>query len=305
MTPPRIAIFSDNTGWHEERLLGAFATRGAYAAVVSLQTCRIGTVGTACGVMIPGFADRLPDAAFVRAIPDGTFEEVTFRLDILHALQEAGVLVHNPARAIERTVDKAMTTVHLCRAGIATPETWVCESREEAVQITERELAEGRTLVYKPLFGNCGRGLIFIDQVDTLPEPEPAEGVYYLQRYIAQPGGAGRDWRIFVIRNSAVAAMERVSHHWITNRARGGDCLPAVMTEDLRVLAEHAAAAVGACYAGVDIILEGGRGFQVLEVNGVPAWRGLQSVCPIDISERLADDLLDRLRTTPQRAARL
>ena len=237
MTAPRIAIFSDNTGWHEERLLDAFAARGADACVVSLQACRIGTVGTIDGIAIPGYEQRLPDAAFVRAIPDGSFEEVTFRLDILHALHESGVLVHNPARAIERTVDKAMTTVHLARAGIATPETWVCESREEAAQIAAAEIAAGRPLVYKPLFGNCGRGLVFVDDPDRLPDTELAEGVYYLQRYIRQPAGGGRDWRIFVIRGHAIAAMERVSQNWITNRARGGECLPAVLTDDLRALA--------------------------------------------------------------------
>jgi hypothetical protein len=32
----------------------------------------------------------------------------------------------------------------------------------------------------------------------------------------------------------------------------------------------------------------------VLEVNGVAAWRGLQSVTPVDIAAALVDDLLDR-----------
>jgi hypothetical protein len=32
----------------------------------------------------------------------------------------------------------------------------------------------------------------------------------------------------------------------------------------------------------------------VLEVNGVAAWRGLQTVTPLDIAAMLVDDLLDR-----------
>ncbi|NBR98236.1 MAG: alpha-L-glutamate ligase, partial [Betaproteobacteria bacterium] len=30
----------------------------------------------------------------------------------------------------------------------------------------------------------------------------------------------------------------------------------------------------------------------VVEVNGIPAWRGLQSVCGFDVAERLVDRLL-------------
>jgi len=228
---------------------------------------------------------------------------VTFRLDILHGIEESGVVVHNPARAIERTVDKAMTTMHLARHGISTPETWVCETIESARSCVRDELDAGNRLVLKPLFGNCGRGLILVDDVRKLPTPADIDGVYYLQRFVAQQDGGGRDWRVFVVRNNAVAAMERVSQHWITNRARGGECVAAVLTEELRLLAERAAAAVGAAYCGVDIILDTDRRFQVLEVNGVPAWRGLQSVCALDLSQRLADDLLDRLTAMPRREA--
>ena len=51
----------------------------------------------------------------------GTFEAVTMRLGVLHALRELGVPVWNDARAIERCVDKSMTSFLLTRAGIPTP----------------------------------------------------------------------------------------------------------------------------------------------------------------------------------------
>ena len=46
------------------------------------------------------------------------------RLGVLHALRELGVMVWNDARAIERCVDKSMTSFLLARAGIPTPATW-------------------------------------------------------------------------------------------------------------------------------------------------------------------------------------
>ena len=119
-------------------------------------------------------------------------------------------------------------------------------------------------------------------------------GVYYLQRFIDQADRNGRDWRIFVINHQAVAAMERISDHWVTNRARGGKCLPAVLIPALRELAEAASRATGIRYGGVDIIRDAEGNYLVLEVNSVPAWRGLQSVCPVDIADLLAKDLMDR-----------
>ena len=86
--------------------------------------------------------------------------------------------------------------------------------------------------------------------------------------------------------------MERISNHWITNRARGGKCLSAVLTPEIRELAEAACRSIGMAYAGVDIIRDAQGNYLVLEVNSVPAWRGLQSVIEKDISQMLADDLL-------------
>lgn len=303
MTPPRVVIFSENTGWHEHRLCRAFARRGASFRVVSLRECRFGSEAQTAQIHIPGFEDFLPDAALVRAVPGGTFEEVTLRLDVLHALEHCRVIVYNPARAIERTVDKAMTSFLLGRAGVPMPPYWVCESEDEARAVTVREIAAGRRLVVKPLFGNCGRGLQRVDSIDRLPPREQVEGVYYLQSFVEQPGPGGRDWRVFVIADRVVAAMERVSENWITNRARGGQCLPAVVTDKLRHLAERAAVATGASYAGVDIIRDRTGNYLVLEVNGVPAWRGLQSVHPADIAELLAGDLLRRVLPRQQPSA--
>ena len=147
----------------------------------------------------------------------------------------------------------------------------------------------------KPLFGNCGRGLQLIDSEDYQLDGDLVNGVYYLQQFIDQDDHNGRDWRIFVINHQAIAAMERISEHWVTNRARGGECLPAVLTPALRELAEAASKATGIRYGGVDIIRDSEGTYLVLEVNSVPAWRGLQSVCSIDIAELLVKDMLYNL----------
>lgn len=302
MTAKSVVIFSDTDGLHEARLTEAFAGYGLGCKRVSLVDCKINYAANehnaaTRGLSIPGFEAQLPHAAFVRAVPAGSFEQVTFRLDVLHALEECGVLVYNCARAIERTVDKGMTSFLLARANIASPETWVCESRETAMDITGRVTGKGDKLVLKPLFGNCGRGLQLIDAALQLPAEEDVNGVYYLQRFIGRNKQQGRDWRVLVIADRAVAAMERISEHWITNRARGGKCLPAVLTPEIRELAEAATRCIGMAYAGVDIMRDEQGRFMVLEVNSVPAWRGLQSVVDMDISRLLAEDIVARLES--------
>ena len=248
----------------------------------------------ATGLRIPGFPDTLPDAAFVRAVAAGTFEEVTFRLDVLHALNASGTLVYNDAVSIERTVDKAMTSFLLGKNRVPAPPVWVCESAEDAHQVIRAQLDRGHDIVQKPLFGNCGRGLQLITSGDYQLDSELINGVYYLQRFIDQDDHNGRDWRVFVINHQAVAAMERVSEHWVTNRARGGECLPAELTPALRKLAENASRATSIRYGGIDIIRDREGRLLVLEVNSVPAWRGLQSVCPTNIAELLVEDVLGK-----------
>ena len=297
----QIIIFSENTGWHEQRLAGAFKRYGARAQVVSLRDCRIGFENDQAGLYIPGFADVLPEAVFVRAVAAGSFEEVTFRLDILHALKLSGVVVYNDAVSIERTVDKGMTSFLLMQNQVPAPPVWVCENAEAAHNVVHAQLKKGHAIVQKPLFGNCGRGLQLIDSREYQLDTELINGVYYLQRFIDQDDHNGRDWRIFVINHQAVAAMERISEHWVTNRARGGKCLPAVLTPALRELAEAASRATGIRYGGVDIIRDAQGNYLVLEVNSVPAWRGLQSVCPVDIADLMAKDLMGRFVESKQK----
>ncbi len=83
---------------------------------------------------------------------------MTRRLGILHALARLGVPVWNSAAAIERCVDKSMTSFLLSRAGLPTPPTFAVEGLAAAEAVSRRELAGG-PLVLKPLFGAQGRGI--------------------------------------------------------------------------------------------------------------------------------------------------
>lgn len=305
----RIAIATDEVGWHTRQLQAALRERGAVGRCVDLEDCRIDTGASWHGLVIPGFGSELPDAVLVRGIAGGSFEQVTKRLGVLHALRELGVPVYNDARAIERSVDKSMTSLLLHAAGVATPPTWAMESAAQAQRLVMRESAAGRALVLKPLFGSQGKGLQLVGHVDGVHVPLPElKGAYgslaYLQRFIAPISTPGFDWRVLVIGGRAVTAMKRVSEHWIHNVKQGARCEPCELTPALAEIAEAAARTLQMDYAGVDILPEGSpEALRVLEVNGVAAWQGLQRVTPFNIARAIVDDLLDR-RLAAQAGAR-
>jgi RimK family alpha-L-glutamate ligase len=285
-----IGLVVCNMDWHARVLMRAFASLGVAATPIRLAECGFATSSPG-GLAIDGFGADLPDAIVVRDMAGGTFEAVTLRLGILHAAREAGVLVWNDACAIERCVDKSMTSFLLCRAGLPTPPTWAVESRDAAAAVVERE-AVGSPLVLKPLFGSQGRGLRLIGTPDDLPAPDAVHGVYYLQRFVGVDRDGFRDFRLLVSCGRIVAAMARHSPGWITNVKQGGRPVAVAANDEMRDLAVRAAAAVGAAFAGVDVLYDGDGRLTVLEVNSMPAWSGLQKVTSFDIAAALAGDLI-------------
>ncbi len=290
----RVAIVTDGPGWHGARLKRAFRARGFEARYVRLAECRLDLARSWHGIVMPGFERQLPEAVFVKSVPGGTLEQVVWRLDVLHALREVGVAVYNDARTIERTVDKAMTSFLLRRAGVPTPPTWVVEGREQARAILAEESAAGYHAVLKPLFGSRGAGLRRLGAGDELPDLAEYRGVAYLQRYIDSGEGRWHDYRVFVIGGTAVAAMRRWGASWVSNAACGARCEAVELEPALARLACAAARAVEADHAGVDIIVDRQGDAYVIEVNGLPAWRSLQGATRIDIARLLVDDLVVR-----------
>jgi RimK family alpha-L-glutamate ligase len=292
---PRILVLNDNSGANSRRLAARFGRRGAVVVTAPLAAVAFDTESPS-GLSIPGFGGALPDAVLVRSIAAGSFEAITRRLGVLHALERLSVPVWNSARAIERCVDKSMTTFLLKNAGLPTTPTFAVEGRAMAEAVAARELPQ-TPLVLKPLFGAQGRGIRRIEALSDLPEEDEVGGVYYLQHYVRRPGPPFRDFRVFVCAGKVLAMMSRRGDDWITNVNRGAvpEQICGHGEAELSELAVAAAAAVGADFAGVDIVAAGDGNLLVLEVNSMPAWSGLQSVAAVNIADSLADALLEFL----------
>ena len=207
-------------------------------------------------------------------------------MDALHVLAEHGVRCVNSPRAIERTIDKSWAGAVLARAGVPTAPTIVCERYDDAMQAFDRL---GGDVVVKPLFGAMGNGIVRLEDRDLAHRAfralELERTVYYVQRTIAPAGR--RDVRALVVAGDIAGAMERVTDSWRANVARGARPRALELGEEERGIALAAAAALEADVAGVDLLVAPDGDIVVLEVNGIPGWQALQSVCEDDLTARV------------------
>ncbi len=290
-----IAIITDDPGWHGRKLKEALFKHGLNSRYLSLTDCSFQINDGRQIVSLPDFENNLPLGLFIRGVPGGSLEQVIFRLNVLHILKDMGITVFNNGRAIERTVDKSMTSYLLDKAGIPTPPTWVFESEDKALSLYESETRAGRELVLKPLFGSQGVGVQKMTQELIGRHQEVTQGLFYIQRMVDKNEGDWEDIRVLVINGKATKAMLRKGQSWITNRTQGAVCLPLTMDTTIRQLAEEAAAAVDIDYCGVDLIVDKQGVLQVLEVNSIPAWWGLQKVVGEDIATLLIDAFVSKI----------
>lgn len=288
----RIAILAARPGWHTDELRRALAERGCEGAVLPYEglVARLG--GAASGMRSGGEELDACAGILARIIPNGSLEQIIFRVDALHRLEDRGVPVVNSPRAIERTVDKFYTSALLEQAGLAVPETVVCEQPDEGLAAF-RALGD---VIVKPLFGSMGLGMVRVSDEETAYRVfralETIRGVYYLQRAIDHDGC---DVRAFVVGDRVIAAIERRAPGWRTNIARGGRARAVTLSPEWSAVALAAARAVGADYAGVDLLPARDGLLYVVEVNGIPGWRGLQETTSVDVAAAIVEHLLGRL----------
>jgi RimK family alpha-L-glutamate ligase len=291
----RVVILSARTGWHTDELVRALTERGHLTAVLPYE----GLIGRIGGLDAALTSEQISildaDAVLARIIPGGSLEQVIHRVDALHWIENRGVRVVNSPRAIERSVDKFYTTALLHDAGLLVPETVVCERVEDAMAAV-RAMGD---VVIKPIFGSLGHGMVRVSDPDTalrvVRALDQIRSVFYVQSAIEHDG---RDLRVFVVGGRVLGTIERraPAGEWRTNVAIGGSATAVDVSPEIEEVALRAAAAVGADYAGVDILPARDGSLYVLEVNGIPGWQGLQRATGLDVAAAIVEHLERELR---------
>jgi RimK family alpha-L-glutamate ligase len=154
-------------------------------------------------------------------------------------------------------------------------------------------------VIIKPIFGSMGHGLVRVSDPDVAfrvtKSLEQIRAVFYVQRAVDH---GGRDIRVFIAGGRVIGAIERLAPtgEWRTNIARGATARPFELPPEWARLALAAAAAMGAEYAGVDLLPSREGPVFVLEVNAIPGWQGLQRATGIDVAGAIVEHLISRVR---------
>ncbi|MFF8725814.1 RimK family alpha-L-glutamate ligase [Streptomyces sp. NPDC015171] len=223
-------------------------------------------------------------AVFNRAL------SATRRIEVSRYCEAVGVPVLNAAATLDRCDNKIAGTLALHGAGLPVPDTCVALDPAHG---TEAVAQVGYPAVVKPVVGSWGRGLARVNDPDAAEAvfalreqlPSPIQKLGYAQQYVP-----GRDLRVLVVGDRAVAAIERSSGHWVRNTARGARPTARTVDAALADLAERAARAVGGGILGVDLLENDDGRRVVLEVNGGVEFHGLAEAHP---TLRIADLMID------------
>jgi RimK family alpha-L-glutamate ligase len=284
----KLGILSAQRGYHVLELEEAIRKRGHEPVFYDI-TRIAGWIGTGPALQVRGEPIEACRALLVRTIPAGSLEQIVFRMDALHRLENLGVRVVNSAASIERTVDKYYASFLLADAGIRTPRTLVTEDFRTALAAC-REMGDA---VLKPLFGSEGKGIVRVTEEETayrvLRSWELNRYIYCVQEYIPHHQ---EDIRAFVVGTRVVAAMRRRGKKWKTNFSQGADIEPVQLDVEMEKLALGATRLIELDYAGVDLMVAEDGGIYVIEINSIPGWRGLQKTTSRKIAEFIVDHTL-------------
>lgn len=208
-------------------------------------------------------------------------------------LESQGIPLYNPVSSIRICDDKRLTHLALFEKGIPMPRTIIAPMTYANIGFTdfdflvlvERELSF--PLILKEAFGSFGEQVALVEDrnelIHCVKNAQTTELLF--QQYIES--SRGRDLRLQVVGDRVVAAMYRHSEtDFRANITAGGKMKRYEPTEEECALAIRAAKAVGASFAGVDLLF-GPDGPLVCEVNSNAHFKNLLDCTGVNVAEEI------------------
>ncbi len=286
---------TDPEDWTARAFLRNIEKRGAQPVPLNLSTLSASISASDCSILDADLEKLDLDALLVRDVGISFgLEEIAVKHDLVKLFEDSGIPVMNSSDAIQNAANKFYSFYLFRRARLPIPRTMVTADLAIAVRAVETF----GTALAKPTFGSQGKGIVKLESAQRDLTAQLAalikeRGVLYLQEFIPNPG---RDIRVFVVGEATLAAIYRVSSAgaYVSNLSQGGTPVACTITDEIRDIAVRAAKAIGADFAGVDL-LEGADGMVVLEINGTPSGKGINRACGIDVTEKIVGHLFERL----------
>jgi len=237
------------------------------------------------------------DALVVKKIGRDYGPELLDRLELLRLIELRGVRIFSPPERILRMIDRVSCTTTLAAHGFPLPSTVLTESLEGALRAIERF---GEAVV-KPLYSTKARGFRLLSADDDLKTEleahrrESGHPLFYVQKKLDL---SGRDLGVVFLGDEYVGTYARVAGEdaWDTTIHSGGHYEAFDADPEVIGIGRRAADLFGLTLTSVDVALTA-EGPRVFEVSAFGGFRGLQEGLGIDGPARVADHVIERLRT--------
>lgn len=225
--------------------------------------------------------------------------------DILLArrLEESGFKLFNSAATIEYCDDKNLTALALEKKGVATPKTISAPKTFEGVGYTDLQFfdeAKKRLklpLVIKEACGSFGQQVYLAETEKEGQEILLKIGCkpFLMQEFIQE--SRGRDVRVNVVGGRVVSAILRENSSDFRSNITGGGKASAYQVSKAQADAAIAACqAVGADFAGVDILFGKNSQPLVCEINSNPHFKSSLDCTGVDVSEHIMEYVAARIK---------
>ncbi|MCZ2259814.1 ATP-grasp domain-containing protein [Sporosarcina sp. G11-34] len=224
--------------------------------------------------------------------------------DILLAkfLKNHGIPVFNDPVVIETCDNKANQYLELAKHSIAMPETIIAPKVYPSFTIADSGYYEkvlkklGLPMIIKEGHGSFGMRVYLIETKEAFyAKTDELRGVdYVFQQFIVS--SRGRDIRVNIVGGEIVAAMYRHSEtDFRANITNGGVAEVIELTQAQKGLAIRAAEAVGAEFAGVDLLFGEDEEPLVCEVNAAAHIRNIYNVTGINVADAMIAYILRKI----------
>lgn len=222
-------------------------------------------------------------------IPLGTF------------LEKQGIPLYNPVSSIRLCDDKRLTHLALTGQAIPMPRTVIAPMTYGNIGFTDYDFLTSveQVLAYpfllKEAFGSFGEQVTLVaNREELLRHIKTAQTTELLfQQFITT--SRGRDLRLQVVGDRVVAAMYRYSEtDFRANLTAGGRMKQYEPTDEECALAVRAVEAVGASFAGVDLLF-GADGPLVCEVNSNAHFKNILCCTGVNVAEEIVNYIREDL----------
>jgi ribosomal protein S6--L-glutamate ligase len=279
------------TGYSARRLGEAFRERGHELVPVDPLECAA-IVGEG-GLEVRRGGETITGDGVLPRFGPGLTE---FGLQLLRHFESLGLPSLNSSDSIDKARDKFRCLQILAAAGLPVPSTVMARSPRDLDRVLDRVGAA--PVIVKVLKGSQGTGVVLLREREEarrfLDIAWSQKQNLLVQRFVGE--SRGRDLRVLVLGDRAVAAMERQAEEgeFRANLHRGSRGRAVEPRGEAAALAVRASRAVGLQLAGVDLLpAEGGA--VVLELNPSPGLEGIEAATGQDLAGRIVDSWTDHV----------